>query len=176
MKRFNPLIILLFLSACAVQVRSIQNPKADFNSYESWCWMQGCEIVYQGPKYYFDQRSIDEVANAIAWNMHNKGYIQGDDQSDLVLNFYLTLSEDSVDARDLYYGTYQDEREWLMVLYPEYQQFLKGTLVIDAVDRKTSELIWTSKAQKYLEVNPSFDKKAIWNGVGKAMKKFPGKP
>lgn len=175
MKELTLTLVLALLASCAVQVKTRQNPQTDFSKFESWCWMQGCEVTYQGPEYYYDQKVIDEISNAIAWNMHEKGYLQSDDQSDLVLNFHITLNQDSAETRDLYIGTFRDEAEWLKALYPEYQQFLKGSLVIDVVNRRSSELIWTSKAVKYLAINPSYDKKSIWSAVGRAMKKFPAR-
>lgn len=162
---------LILVMGCAVQVKTYQNPKADFENYESWCWMQGCEVVYQGPEYYNDERAITEISNAIAWNMHDKGYLQSDETSDLVLNFYVILKEDSMEVSNTYSTNFEDE--WLSALYPEYHQFIKGSLVIDAVDRRTSELIWTSNAIKYLDINPDYDKESIWKGVAKAMKDFP---
>lgn len=166
-------IFLLF--GCAVQVKTYQNPEADFSNAKTWCWMQGCEITYLGPEYYNDPQVIDEIAGAIAWNMNDKGYVQSDDKSDMVLNFYIRLEQDSSEVSEPFYGTYQDEREWLTMLYPEYQQFLKGSLVIDVLDRKTSTLLWTSNSIKYLEINPTFDQKSIWSGVGKAMRKLPSR-
>ncbi len=173
MKNVLKLFSLAILWGCAVQVKTYQNPKTDFTNYSSWCWMQGCEVVYQGPEYYNDQRAIDEISNAIAWNMNDKGYLQGDDKSDLVVNFYVIMKKDSMEVSSAYSTNFEDE--WLAMLYPEYEQFLKGSLVIDVIDRRSSELVWTSNAIKYLEVNPAFDKESIWNGVGKAMKKFPEK-
>ena len=173
MKNIWKIVSLTILWGCAVQVKTYQNPKTDFTSYSSWCWMQGCEVKYQGPEYYNDERAINEISNAIAWNMHDKGYLQSDEQSDLVINFYVIMKEDSMEVGSAYSTNFEDE--WLSALYPEYEQFLKGSLVIDVIDRKSSELVWTSNAIKYLEVNPTFDKESIWDGVGKAMKKFPAK-
>ncbi|MEQ9404985.1 MAG: DUF4136 domain-containing protein [Cyclobacteriaceae bacterium] len=173
MRSIHITFLSFIFTSCAVQVKTYQNPGADLSAYESWCWMQGCEIVYQGPEYYNDERVINEVSNAIAWNMHDKGYLQGDDQSDLVLNFYMILKEDSAEISEIYTEDYNDNREWLPTFYPEYQRFLKGSLVIDIIDRKSSDLVWTSTAVKYMEMNPVYDKKSIWNGVNKAMKKFP---
>ena len=175
MKRLIQILWAVVLTGCAIQVKTHQNPTAGFSKYTTWCWMQGCDIVYQGPEYYHNQQAIDEMANAIAANMQSKGYIQGDDDSQLVVNFYVIVEQDSADINTSLDDMYQPERQWLMNLYPEYQHFLKGTLVIDVMDRRESKLVWTTKAIKYMDINPEFDKKMIWNGIGKAMKKFPEK-
>ncbi|MEQ8627372.1 DUF4136 domain-containing protein [Ekhidna sp.] len=170
------LILSFFvLTACAVTVKTYQNPDQSFDDFETWCWLEGCEVTYQGPDYLYDKKVVDEIANAVAYNMYKKGYQQGDDQSDLMVNFFMVVEEDSAEVGGFYDGTYQGEREWLTMLYPEYQKFLKGSLVIDVIDRENSELVWRSNAVKYMELNPIYDKKEIWNGVTKAMKKLPEK-
>ncbi len=166
---------MTFLAGCAVQVKTIQKPSVDFSQFSSWCWMQGCEITYQGPDFYNNQEVMDEIANAIASNMYDKGYEQKDATADLLVNYYVILKEDSAEVSDIYEMMFNGGREWLNITYPEYHQFLEGTLVIDVLDRKNSELIWTSKAVRYLEVTPDIDKKEIWDGVTKAMRKLPVK-
>ena len=178
MKKVIFLALVFTLTACAVTVKTYQKPDQSFDAYETWCWMNGCEVTYQGPEYLYDQKVVDEIANAIAFNMYEKGYQQGDDQSDLMVNFFMVIEEDSAEVSNFngfYDGTYQGEREWLTVLYPEYQKFLKGSLVIDVIDRENSELLWRSNSVKYLEMNPIYDRDEIWKGVAKAMKKLPGK-
>ncbi|MEQ9467572.1 MAG: DUF4136 domain-containing protein [Ekhidna sp.] len=175
MKKVYLLISVIWLSSCAVTVKTYQKPNQTFDQFQTWCWLEGCEVTYQGPKYLYDQKVIDEIANAIAFSIYEKGYQQGDDQSDLMVNFFMVVEEDSAEVTSIYDGTYQGEREWLTMLYPEYQKFLKGSLVIDVIDRENSELVWRSTAVKYLELNPVYDKDEIWKGVTKAMKKLPGK-
>lgn len=175
MKNLISILVFSILSACAVNVKTYQKPEQSFDDFTTWCWLEGCEVTYQGPDYLYDQRVVDEIANAVAFNMYQKGYQQGDDSSDLVLNFFIILEEDSAEVNNLYDGTYQGEREWLTMLYPEYQKFLKGSLVIDVIDREKSEIVWRSTAVKYLEMNPIYDKEEIWKGVEKAMKKLPAK-
>jgi len=173
----NKVIILICIvfSGCAVSVKTYQKPDQTFDDYQTWCWLEGCEVTYQGPDHLYDQKVVDEIANAIASNMYDKGYQQKDDESDLLVNFFLVLEEDSTEVGRFYDGTYRGEREWLSVLYPEYHRYLKGSLVIDVLDRQKSELVWRSKAIRYLELNPIYDKKEIWAGVKQAMKKLPAK-
>ena len=122
---------------------------------------------------------MDEIANSIVWNMNHKGYIQSDDQSDMLVNFYVIMKRDSSEMSEMnelvFYDRMDIQKNWLKISHPQYYHFLEGALVINVIDRKSSELIWTSKAVKYLEINPTNDndRKSIWNGVRKAMKKFP---
>ena len=168
-------IMALLLASCAVQVKTFKKPEVDYSEFESWCWMQGCEATYQGPEYYYDEKVFDEIANAIAWNMSDKGYLQSDQTSDLVVNFYVIMEEDSTQVEYPDYLSIEQNISWLDVLHPEYYRYLRGTLVIDVLSRKDSELIWSSKAMKYLETTPKVDKKEIWSNIHKAMKKLPNR-
>jgi len=162
--------------SCAVQVKTIQRPNTSLEKYESWCWLEGCEITYQGPSEYYNKEVIDEISNSIAFNMYEKGYEQLDESADLLVNFTLILEEDSVQLdREFPVGREVKEidQSWVLSFYPEYYRYLKGSLVIDIIDRRKSELIWRSYAKRYIDIGAEVDKDEIWKGVAKAMKKFP---
>ncbi|MBC6425769.1 MAG: DUF4136 domain-containing protein [Ekhidna sp.] len=161
-----------------MQVKIIQRPYTTFDSYQTWCWIEGCEVIYQGPSEYYNKKVINELSNAIAFNMFEKGYQQLDETADLLVNFTLIMEEDSVQLdRDFPIGGdfKKIDQSWVLSFYPEYYHYLSGSLIIDIIDRKTSELIWRSYAKKYVEVNAEVEKDKIWKGVAKAMKKFPKK-
>ncbi len=173
MKIIYLILPVFILSGCAVNVKTYQKPEQSFDDFKTWCWLKGCEVTYQGPDYLYDQRVVDEIANAIAYNMYQKGYEQKDDSSDLLVNFFMILKEDSTEIADNYDG-FMPEIGWMDQMYPEYEKFLKGSLIIDVIDRRKSEVIWRSNAVKYMELNPIYNKEEIWSGVEKAMKKLPG--
>jgi hypothetical protein len=176
MKSYLPFVCILILSACAYKVRTYKSPEISMASRETWCWMQGCDMTYQGPAYYFDEEAQTEVMNAVAWNMQQKGYEQGDDQSDLLLNFYVILEKDSIETYredDYLSAGYNQEPDWLENLYPEYQRFLKGSLVIDVIDRESSVLVWKSRISGYSTRRDPDYKKTIWEVVARAFKKMP---
>ncbi|MEO1255585.1 MAG: DUF4136 domain-containing protein, partial [Bacteroidota bacterium] len=160
-------------SACAVSVKTYQKPDQSFDHFETWCWLKGCEITYQGPDHLYNKQVIDEIANAIAFNMYEKGYQQSGDSSDLVVNFYIVLKQDSVEIDNSYNDSVMPSMSWLESMYPNYYKFLRGSLVIDVIDRVNSELVWKSNAEKYLENHPVYDRDAIWADIEKAMKKLP---
>lgn len=172
MKKLSILTVLLILSGCAVNVKTYQKSEQAFDDLTSWCWLKGCEVTYQGPDYLYDKQVIDEISNAIAYNMYQKGYEQKDDSSDLLVNFFMIINEDSAQIADNYEG-FMPEIGWMDVSSPAYQKFLKGSLIIDVIDRRKSEVIWRSNAVRYMELYPQYDKEMIWDGVAKAMKKLP---
>ncbi len=166
-------VVLVFLSTllfgCVAQVKTYQREGTDLSSFESWCWLEGCEVTYQGPGEYYDQKVIDEIANSIAFNMHEKGYTQGDNESDLAVNYFIIIKEDSTSVSDEYNDLITTS------FYPQYERFLKGSLIIDIISREKSELLFRSTAVRYLEVHPEYDEEMIQKAVRKAMKKVPAK-
>ncbi|WP_436515463.1 DUF4136 domain-containing protein [Ekhidna sp. To15] len=171
MQKLCLILLVLIVSGCAVKVKTYQKPDQSFDAYKTWCWLEGCEVTYQGPDYLYDQRVVDEISNAVAYNMYQKGYEQSDETSDLMLNFFMIVEEDSAEVADNYDGL-MPEIGWIGNLYPEYEKFLKGSLIIDVIDREKSEVIWRSNAVRYMELYPVYDKAEIWSAVEKAMKKL----
>ncbi len=166
---------ILLISGCAVQVKTHQKTNTDFSSFHTWCWLQGCEVKYHGPNFFYNKSATSEIANAIAVNMTEKGYIQDDQKPDLVLNFYVKVEKDSSEAFYENVDLNQREHIWAPTFYHEHTQFMKGSLIIDVIRKKDSELVWSSSSLKYLKITPDYNKEAIWKGIKRALKKFPDK-
>ena len=160
-------LLALFFTSCVAHIKTYQKPNQDFSNYTTWCWLKGCDVVYQGPEQYYDQKTMEEITNVIAQQMYEKGYIQSDDSSDLAVNYFIIIKEDSTSVSDDYGDIITAS------FYPQYEKFLKGSLVIDIIDREKSELIWRSSADKYMDINPSYDPVMINKVITKAMQKFP---
>lgn len=160
-------LLSLLLTSCVANIKTYQKPEQDFAGYTTWCWLKGCDLVYQGPEHYYNQKMLEEITNVIAQQMYEKGYVQSDDSSDLAVNYFLIIKEDSTSVSDEYDDIITSS------FYPQYEKFLKGSLVIDIIDRKKSELIWRSAADKYMYINPAYDPTMINKVITKAMKKFP---
>ncbi len=169
MKKVRLLLLSIFLFGCVAQVKTYQKEGSNISNHDSWCWLEGCEVTYHGPGEYYDQQVIDEIANSIALNMYEKGYVQSDDSSDLAVNYFIIIKEDSTSVSDEYNDIITTS------FYPQYERFLRGSLIIDIIDRKKSELLWRSTAVRYLEVHPEYDQEMIQKAVKKAMKKIPAK-
>ena len=112
---------------------------------------------------------MEEITNVIAQQMYEKGYVQSDDSSDLAVNYFLIVKEDSTSVSDDYDDIITAS------LYPQYEKFIKGSLVIDIIDRRKSEVIWRSSAEKYFSLSPQYDPVMINKVITKAMKKLPDK-
>ncbi|MEQ8242747.1 DUF4136 domain-containing protein [Fulvivirga sp.] len=171
MKRLFIISFVLLLSCAELKMHSSKDPNADFSKYSTWCWMNGCTPTFEGPDYIYSKEAIDEMVNLIAVEMQNKGYIQGDDKSDLLVDFKIVLEEDSAIAAIVH--------EEALPLWEHYQErdnyyhFLKGTLILDIADREKGQIIWRSVTRKYLPKYPTMNTLDAKKGVEKALKDFP---
>jgi hypothetical protein len=57
----------------------------------------------------------------------------------------------------------------------EIINYLKGTIVIDMVDKSHAKMVWRSEAIGYMDVNPDLSPKNIRKGIAIALKNFPPK-
>ena len=167
------LIILSFLMvACAqVRVKTLIHPTTDFSKYQSWCWLQGCEVAYDGPGYLYDSATIEAVANAVALEMHEKGYTQEDENADLLVDFHIVLKEDSA----IFSMVHEEDLPFCNNNEQEFYHFLRGSLIIHIGDRESGQMIWRSDARRLMALRPDIDEGEIRNGVKKSLKKFPVK-
>eukprot|EP00215_Chloropicon_roscoffensis_P002658 CAMPEP_0198469258 /NCGR_PEP_ID=MMETSP1456-20131121/12358_1 /TAXON_ID=1461544 ORGANISM="Unidentified sp., Strain RCC1871" /NCGR_SAMPLE_ID=MMETSP1456 /ASSEMBLY_ACC=CAM_ASM_001119 /LENGTH=112 /DNA_ID=CAMNT_0044195635 /DNA_START=206 /DNA_END=544 /DNA_ORIENTATION=+ len=110
--------------------------------------------------------------------MNEKGYVQGDESADLIVVFHLNVVQEEMEIaaqRSFEYGEDFGNSAWIKDEYPEMIRYLKGNLVIDVIDGKTSEVIWKSSMVGYSDLNNSPSKENIWKNVARAMKKLPEK-
>ncbi len=162
---------ILFLPACmSLKVETQYDEKTNFSDYKTWCWLD-CNKIYTGPDYLYDSSLIDNISNVIAAEMHSKGYIQGDENSDILVNFHLIFQEDSTYFRRV--NMHDDELTFWAPYREEFFHFIDGSLLIDIADRKKGQLIWRSNARRLLSYNQTVPLDKIQLGIKKAMKDFP---
>lgn len=174
MKNYSTILALLILAGCApLKVKTSIDPKADFNTYTSWCWMNDCNPTFEGPAYIFPKQAVEDLVNAIAAEMQEKGYKQLDDESDLLVDFHLVYREDSAIAAIVH-----EEALPMWEQYDSkspYYHYLEGTLIIDIADRKKGQIVWRSTTKSYLPKYPERDYNEVRTGIKKALKKLPAK-
>ncbi len=167
-------ICLALISSCAeIKVRSSSDPKVNFDEYKTWCWLNGCTPTFEGPDYIYPEPILEEIVNLMAVEMQRKGYIQTDENADLMLNFQIQVTKDSA------LSTFVHEESlplWENAKEEDiYYHFLKGTLIIDVADREKGTIIWRSVTQKYIPQFPDIAHTEVEKGIRKAMRKFPAR-
>lgn len=169
----TPLIAILLFSCAEYKVTSSKDPKANFDEYGSWFWMNGCNPSFEGPAYIYPKRMMEDMINAIAEEMYNKGYEQNEENTDLLVDFHVVLKPDSSVNSIVHEQTYP---LWDNHLDTEpYYHYLVGSLIIDIADREKGTIVWRSVTERYLPLDPQMSHNEIKKEIKKALKDFPNK-
>lgn len=175
------LVSIIATSCAGVKVASVQDPKIDLNKYNTYCWIQGCELNYQGPDFGYSPERMQLIQNIIKEELESKGLVNDENSPDLLVGFHVILEEKQ--------STYTSHREMMdpykrPIRYwdgygefykQEVYSFLKGSLVIDLIDSETGAVVWQSTAERYMLLNEQVEKDKMIKGVKRALKEFPSK-
>ncbi len=162
---------LTIISCADYKIKSSVDPDANFSDYKSWCWMNECNPSFEGPGYLYERSILENMVNAIAEEMYNKGYDQLDNESDLLVDFHVVVKQDSTLS-----AVVHEEMLTMWEQYDEtdlYYHYLVGTLIINIADRKKGQIIWQSITEKYLPTHPDMSHTEVKKGIKKALKDFP---
>ncbi len=173
MKQFLGILSLVFIiSSCNVKVNSVYDKSQDFSEYKTFCWLKGCEFAFTGPTYLNDSSLREGIKEAIVAELISKGLTQDEDNPDLLIDFHISMeNETSV----IYH--HSDDNEYEFKAFPDREiiNYLKGTIVIDMVDKSHAKMVWRSEAIGYMDVNPDLSEKNLRKGIAIALKNFPPK-
>ena len=166
------LFSLTVLFGCSVKVHTGSDAKHDFSKYKTFCWLEGCEFTYSGPAYLDDSLLREHIKDAITLELERKGLSKNEDSPDLLVDFHISVKDES---SIIYHHQEDDIHYYKPFPQEEVINYLKGTLVIDMVDKSEGHMVWRSEAIGYMDVHPDLSKKNIQKGIRLALKKFPPK-
>jgi len=173
MKQFLGILSLaIIFSSCNVKVNSVYDKTQDFSEYKTFCWLNGCEFAFTGPSYLNDSLIRESIKEAIVAELTSKGLTQDENNPDLLIDFHITVeNETSV----IYHHTDDNAYEFKPFPNREVINYLKGTIVIDMVDKSKAAMVWRSEAIGYMDINPDLSEKNVRKGIGVTLKNFPPK-
>ena len=182
MKMLFIAFVTILASSCAgVKVASVQNPNIDFGKYNTYCWIQGCELKYQGPDYGYSPERMQLLQKVIKSELDSKGLINDKNAPDLLVGFHIIIEEKetSLATNPDMMDPYRQQISYWDGYSDDYNQqifkFLKGSLIIDLIDSETGSVVWQTSAQRYMELGEKTDKNKMIKGVRKALKNYPSK-
>lgn len=132
--------------------------------------MDGCEFTITGPSYLNDEKVRNDVQRAIIENFKEKGLSYNSDNPDLVVAFRITVEHETA---IIYHKPESETATYRPLPEHEFVDLIKGTIVIDIVDKQEAKMVWRSEAMGYMEQNPDPSYKNIYRGIKRAMKDFP---
>jgi hypothetical protein len=170
---------LLLTNCIGVKTSSTFDPKATFDGYKTFGWIEGNAQNYEGPKYGFNSERMETLKGVMQEVLSAKGMVSTQDQPDFLVGFHTILEEKEVffNKNDQMMNPYSrpiaywDDYE--SYYNQELRRFLRGTLVIDIIDAQSDAVVWQSIASRYMEQQQNVTKSEMKKAVEKALKKFP---
>jgi hypothetical protein len=173
------IIVLVSLASCS-SIRVKDSKTAEGVQFDSYSTFQFVELDLQNREGLpLNDIVIKMIKSNIKEQMELRGYSQSDN-NDLAINIgatteivQTTRETDFRDARAGYVGqrNYSWSSEEIVVDESEV-----GTLLIDVVDRASSELIWKCAVSGTIKNNPEKRAERIEEAIRKAFAKYPIQP
>lgn len=169
---FICLLITLVATGCAVEVKTMNSPSADFSKYKTFCWLNGCDITASGNVRVKDNTLQNKLKRALTLEMKRKGFGLDVQNPDMLLGILVTLK----DERSISYRR-DDESPvfWPSDTRPDLMLYTKGTIVVTVADHETGTLIWESTAVSYMDFHTDPSQTRINHAVRQILKDFPPK-
>jgi hypothetical protein len=170
-------LVAIAASGCTqFTIRTDRNPAADFSRYRTFAWMP---IAASPPD---DQdtgsRPLDNrVYSGVEAELQRRGYTPAPSEgADLLLTFRV-LRTDGYDDADIPYAAQWHRGAYLEAVHASHDSYVRGTLIVDAVDRTENLLVWRGSASARLLPHISFEKRKerVETAVTKILATFPAR-
>ena len=172
-------VIIAILHSCSsVKVVTDQDKTVDFTQYKTYSflgWQNDSDKMLSE----FDKKRIKD---SFKKELDARGLKIAEQDGDLELTLFVVVDQQtSTTAYTEYYGTrYRGYRRYrggwghgyASTTYSE-QDYLQGTLVVDAFDGESKDQVWQGIAKSTVDEEPSRREKTIPKKVSALMKKFP---
>lgn len=153
-------LLALLAAACAqFTVRSDRSASADFARYRTFAWMP----IAEAPPLDQDtgNRGLNNrIYSAVEHELQRDGYLPvASADADLVFT-YRILREDGYDDAHVPYAAQWHRGAYIELAHASDQSYERGTLIVDAVDRRENGLVWRGSASARLLPHLSYEKRA----------------
>ena len=187
-QQFMPIVLLglaLGLSSCSVsRVSTDADPGANLNRYRTFKFIDGEDNT--GPNPLYHSTLLDNSIHAeIAMQLEKRGILEELTKPDMLIAYH-TYTEKKRSATNSYYPMMYGGWGWRFYPYgyaypfgywsgySRIDDYTEGTLIIDAIDAKSNQLIWRGSISDAVNDPTDLHKKAI-KAVDIIFKKFPVK-
>jgi hypothetical protein len=145
------------VTGCAqFTVRSDRAPDADFARYRTFAWMRHAEAP-PGDQDTGSRGLDNRIYSAVETELQRKGYAPAEhDAADLLATFRI-LQRDGYEEAHVAYGTQWYRGAYLDAMHASPDSFVRGTLIIDLVDRTGKTLVWRGAASARLLPHTSYE-------------------
>lgn len=173
MKRLLVILIPVLLAGCSPQIMvySDHDPDYDVWTYQTFDWGHKINIEEGRNPLHYNELNDKRIKSAVEEEMYLRGYKLTSETPDLILHYHIVVDNQSVVTTEPY--GYRYSQYWMRMetnIYP----FREGTLILDLMDKKTSDLIWRGWAVAAVDqVDLGKVDQLIRTAVSRIFKKYP---
>ena len=163
--------IALLLNACSTtKVLSDIDKGADFDSYKTYAWSDMEDPINEDYPQYDNSLNRKRWKNAIDAAMQNEGYVLGEGNVDLQVDYHIQFEHNAVIDHEYHSGqrNYYDQ-----IGQTSVYQYDEGSMTIHLVDLEQKQVVWQGVSTRILDIG-LLDKADtnIQKAVNKIFEKF----
>lgn len=161
---------LFLLAGCAVEVSTVFSPRADFKSYKTYCWMEGCNAKPVSSGTARDTAMLNEMRRILEVELVRKGLVRTSSNPDVLVALKVAVK----DEQAVIYRREDDvPMLWSSAPTANVMDFAKGTVVVAMADRNSETLVWESKALRYMESGAKLSSDDLRKVIRRLLVEYP---
>lgn len=180
------LIVAGVASAQKLEIKTNQDPKADFKAIKTYAWLPPAPIVQNVAPDGLTNPTLSQealgpaIVAAVDRQLAARGWVKADpDKADVQVAYFAALT---IGFNQTYLGEYYGYvTGWASPIAPGYTPstsssvYEKGTVVVDIVDRASKRAIWRGAAVTRIHQERTLEKRIerIEDGAARLFQKFP---
>jgi hypothetical protein len=182
----NPSKIALFVlpvvwitTSCGptLKVSTDYSRDTDFSGYKTYALFRAPDSMAS-----VSRLNYDRIVHAVLAEMTGKGFLETDNQPDLLVNPVAILkNREWVSANSNYYGYggyfrpyyWGDDYGGYAATSYDVEHYKEGSLIIDVVDAKTKKLLWQGIGNSKIDTDVRDPDQRIREAIDKIMVDFP---
>jgi hypothetical protein len=162
----------LVASCSSVKIVTDFDQEADFTRYKTYAWSQVSDPANMDYPQYDNSLNRNRWKEAIDAALKRQGYVLGEGNVDLEVDFHLQFKHNAVPYHDHQDIEGQSSYQYRPTAVYQYDQ---GTMIIHLVDLERKRIVWQGYSTRVLDIGLLEDADAsIQKAVSKIFKKFPG--
>jgi hypothetical protein len=169
-------VMLVYAACSGVQVRTLVAPDADISSRPTFRLMRapkapGNVQLSSNDPMLVNSITYRRIRDAIRQALEKRGYQYSEDSAAMLIAYYATAQPKlDIQTWNYGYGWRRFPRE-----QTEVYQYEQGTVIIDAVDPVTREMLWRGQARAAVSEDPDKYAQQLEKAVQAIIAKFPAR-
>jgi hypothetical protein len=166
------LLVLAFIMACGPRLTTTKMTDKDLGNYDSFAYLPNTNFEVPNAMAGQKDKVAKSVIRAMNENMKQLGYSLDRENPDLLVLLTTKFDKERMREVDAVYATYPYVNSYPVSTYydpyyyygysnygefvgydVDYSNYKVGTLIVDIIDRKTKERIWTGTATEAIYQN-----------------------